>query len=139
MRQVDAHVQRRLVEKGLDISRIHMMVLKTVNHRGPQPQTDLAFITDRDKTSLVRLIDTMVRKGLVVRELSPTDKRVNLIKLTPKGLVKLKEAEPVVISIFEELQAGITEAERKVVLAAMQTIQDNACRDKDLCQEITTT
>ena len=47
-------------------------------HDGPLPQHDLAFLTDRDKTSLTRLLSTMEKKNLVARITSSEDKRVNL-------------------------------------------------------------
>lgn len=136
MKHIDAFIHKKLTEGGIGVSKKHLMVMRVLHHRGPQPQTNLAFITDRDKTSLARLIGTMEKRGLVERTGSEKDKRVNIISLTESGSVKLKETEPFMLSLFAELEVGVSESEKQNLIKALKIIQNNACSDKNTCCEI---
>lgn len=101
---------------------INRMMLYNLEKRGlpiePEQWTILAFLwiedgvtqqvlcdyTFKDKPSMTRLIDKLVKQKLVIRKISPTDRRSNQIFLTPlgKGIeVKTKEA------ILETMQTSL--------------------------------
>lgn len=52
---------------------------------GDCSMTRLARLSASDRTTLTRSIDGLIRDGLVVREASPTDRRIVVIRLTPEG------------------------------------------------------
>ncbi|MCK5677150.1 MAG: MarR family transcriptional regulator, partial [Flavobacteriaceae bacterium] len=52
-----------LHENNIDLSKEQWLVLKMLHDVDGQVQNDLAFITDRSKTSLTRLINTIEKKG----------------------------------------------------------------------------
>jgi DNA-binding MarR family transcriptional regulator len=62
----------------------------------PLSQQEIAGRVGIDRTSMVALIDALQRKGLVVREPSPSDRRRNLIALTARGRTCFTQAEQVV-------------------------------------------
>ena len=125
MKHIDLFIQGKLAEKGIKLTRQQMILMKILFHDGPLPQNDLAFLTDRDKTSLTRLLGTMEKKNLVARIASQEDKRVNMVHLTKHGEKTITELMPVFLEIIMQMQDGISEEEQKVVIGVMKQIQQN--------------
>ena len=82
MKSFDFHLADELLNAGISLSKHQIILLRILSMEDGIPQNDLAFITDRDKTSLTRLISTMERKGLLKRKTCETDKRVNNVFIT---------------------------------------------------------
>lgn len=78
-------MQLNFKNAGYDVTFEQWTVLLSLWIRDGRSQQDLSEETKRDQTSLSRLLDNMVRKNLIVRVQSPTDRRTNLIYLTHKG------------------------------------------------------
>ncbi len=110
---------------GINISKEQFIVLKHLDVKDGRKQNDLAFITDRSKTALTRLIHTMEKKGLVRRSISENDMRINHVFLTPFGKKTWDDAHPFFLKIVEELQEGISEKDLLTVQNALKIIQDN--------------
>lgn len=125
MKHVDYLIQSKLNEAGLSLTKKQCILMKLISE-GPKPQQSLALITDRDKGSLTRLIQSLERKQYVMRFISSRDKRVNLVQLTNKGKQALGEASPVLHAVFKSLQKGITRNEKEVVSNVLHRIMDNA-------------
>lgn len=125
MKMIDGYVNARLSEKGVPLTRQQIVLMKTLYNEGPQPQNNLACLTERDKTSLTRLVNGMEKKNLVARITSSEDKRVNLIHLTKNGEKVLNETAPVLLSIAQELQSNIAADDREIVIRALERIQEN--------------
>ena len=70
---------------NVDLTLKQWIVLKHLVEEDGREQKHLAMITERDKTSLTRLISTLEKKGLVRREVSQKDKRVNHLFITTMG------------------------------------------------------
>lgn len=112
-------------ENGIKLSKEQWLVLKKLHDQNGQTQNDLAFITNRSKTSLTRLINTMEKKGYVVRMTSKKDKRINHIFLTDEGKVIFKKSLPVLQNLISELQEGINPEELKLTIKVLDQIQNN--------------
>jgi len=125
MKHIDHFINMRMADHGLDLSRQQVILLKILHYEGPQSQNSLACVTDRDKTSLTRLLSTMEKKNLVARIGSQQDKRVNMIHLTKRGEQVLKEVEPILTELIGEMQEGIDENDQRTVIEVMKKLQDN--------------
>ena len=133
MKHIDMFIAGKLAEKGINLTRQQMILMKILFHDGPLPQNDLAFLTDRDKASLTRLLKTMEKKNLVARITSPEDKRVNMVHLTKHGEKTLSDITPLFLEIIMQMQEGISEDEQKVVIGVMKQIQENIENNSDSC------
>ncbi len=133
MKHIDLYIATKMAEHGMNLTRQQVILLKILFHDGPLPQHDLAFLTDRDKTSLTRLLSTMEKKNLVARITSPEDKRVNMVHLTKNGEKVLNETAPVLLEVIMHMQSGITEDEQKTVIGVMRKIQENIEKHLDSC------
>ncbi len=112
-------------ENGIDLSKEQWLVLKKLHDKDGLIQNDLAFITDRSKTSLTRLINTMEKKQLVHRVNSKEDKRINHIHISDLGKSVFKRSLPVLHKIITELQNGISDLEIKTTIKVLNHIQSN--------------
>ncbi|MFT7334035.1 MAG: DNA-binding MarR family transcriptional regulator, partial [Sphingobacteriales bacterium] len=122
MKLVDSYFESFMTEKGFNVSRRQWLVLMIIHSNGPQPQHNLAIITERDKASLKRLIDTMERKNFVARLPSPDDKRVNLIHLTKQGVSIAEKTKPIMQGLIDELQEGTSKEDREAAIRVMGKI-----------------
>jgi MarR family transcriptional regulator, organic hydroperoxide resistance regulator len=70
---------------GLDLPASEINVLANLAGRGPLTVGALAAATATRPTTLTSVLDRLVRRGHVVREVDPADRRSFLISLTPAG------------------------------------------------------
>lgn len=119
-------VSENLKAHNKDITMEQWVVLKILHedHDGIV-QNELAFVTNRNKTTLTRLINTMEKKNLVARIPSKQDSRKNLIYLTKKGKDLFLKIKPVILESIEQMQAGITQEEKDFFIQIMTRIQQN--------------
>lgn len=125
MKLVDAYITHQLVEQNIDLTKVQLILLKILYSNDGQPQNDLALITNRDKASLARLLDTMVRKGLVVRVPSKEDKRINLVHITKKGMEYYERARPVLTEMINHIQQGISPKDIEFMIEKFRHMQQN--------------
>jgi len=114
-----------LLEHDIDITKEQLVILMKLNEKGSLKQSELAFITDRDKTSLTRLINTMERKNLVERKISTEDKRVNIIHITNTGFKLFTKASPIAFTTIQKVQQGLSSSEVNDAIATIEKIQNN--------------
>lgn len=122
---MDYYIADYMKAQGINISKEQFIVLKHLQMEDGRKQNDLAFITNRSKTALTRLINTMEKKGLVRREISETDLRINHVFLTKQGKNTWDNAYPYFVEIVENLQKGIPEEDLLTVQKTMKIIQEN--------------
>jgi DNA-binding MarR family transcriptional regulator len=118
-------VSQRFSMASLDLTAHQWLLLKKLDEFGEQPQQNLAFITDRDKTSLTRLINTVERKKLVKRVPSQEDKRVNNVHITNEGTEALKKALPIMQELIREMEKGIPPEELKETIKTLKKVRHN--------------
>ena len=66
-------------------------------------QKDLAASVGIENPSIVRLIDTLIAKGLIQRSEDATDRRAKLLCLTPEGRLLVDRIKETVMAIENEL------------------------------------
>jgi len=88
-------------------------------------QNKLAFITDRNKASLTRLINGMEKNKLVSRIKSKEDSRKNIVYNTQKGNELFLKIKPIMLKSISKVQEGITKDEMNHFIQIMSKIQKN--------------
>lgn len=119
---------QRFEEAGMDLTPKHWIALRFLMEEDGLDQKHLALITDRDKTSLTRLITGMEKRRLVRRVPSDTDKRANRLFITKKGREMFLALVPVVQRTIETMQEGIDDNDIQHVIRVTQRIQENIKR-----------
>ncbi len=116
----------QFIENNIKLTKEQWLLLKKLHERNGQVQNDLAFITDRSKTSLTRLIGTMEKKGLVYRVGCEADRRINRVYYTEKGKDIFAQAEPVFLEVIEQLTENLSEEQVKLTIESLKQIIKNA-------------
>lgn len=96
----------------LGIESKHMGVLLELGRGGPGSQRELIERTGGDKSSMVRIVDELERRGLAERRRAEGDRRAYAVRLTPAGEKLLTEAQAIADQVGAELLAGLTPPER---------------------------
>ena len=78
-------------------------------------------VLSRERVS--RVVDELVRAGLVVRERNPEDKRSVFAVLTPAGRGRLRDSAPRYLAGIERLFTGhLSDTEAQTITAALQRV-----------------
>lgn len=112
-------------ERGVDLTREQFILLKMLYNKDGVPQSELVFITENNKSSITRLINTMEKKNLVARIPSRADGRVNHIYLTKKGRTTFLETLPMILEMREEIERGISREEMCIAIDVLQKVLEN--------------
>ena len=123
-KMVSMMVKSYFVGNNIPLTKEQFIVL-LCSEEGCKNQSFLAMVTERDKVSLTRLIQSLEKKKYVKRAISAEDSRVNEVELTCEGKVILEETKPVMKKLFSMVQQGITEEEMELVTQVLQKMQLN--------------
>ncbi len=116
----------QFIENNIKLTKEQWLLLKKLHERNGQIQNDLAYITDRSKTSLTRLISTMEKNGLVYRVGCEADRRINHVYYTEKGKTIFEQAEPVFLEVIEQLTENLSQEQIELTLDTLKQIIKNA-------------
>jgi DNA-binding MarR family transcriptional regulator len=119
------YMQQKFMRFNVDLTPKQWIVLRHLIEEDGLEQKHLAMITERDKTSLTRLISTLEKKGLVRREVSVTDKRVNHLFITTSGKEAYTATLPLIAQSIQELQNGIDKEDLDLAIATIGKVRDN--------------
>ncbi|MFN8215344.1 MAG: MarR family transcriptional regulator [Solirubrobacterales bacterium] len=77
---------------------------------------------------LTKLVDRLIKAGLLARAFCETDRRVSYATLLPAGLQLLEEMRPVVSGELEAtFAANLSEAQAEALTETLQSVQGKAC------------
>lgn len=100
-------------------------VLASLADDGEAAQAALADRISFDRSDLVSVLDELERLGHVVRRTDPTDRRRNIVGITPTGQKLLTDMDQLIFAAEAELLEPLTAAERKTLLALLsRLVQD---------------
>ena len=125
MKMLDCHYQEVFKDSNFNLTKNQWSLLKILKDDDGKPQSELAFITNRDKASLTRLISVMEKKNFVERVPSKLDKRINHIFITKIGIAVFEETLPLVRKVLNNVQSGLTDSEIEQCISTMKKIQTN--------------
>lgn len=94
-------------------------------------QKQLAKEVDKDQATLVRILDILERKKLVVRKKSTEDRRSFLIYTTPEGKKMQKEVYPFVEGLFGNIINGISTDQLNSFIDTLNKIEKNISIEED--------
>ena len=89
-------------------------------------QKDMAEIMGKDKSAILRLIDTLEKNELVRRVVDVNDRRKNYLMVTKRGERVIKQYLEIELTLTYELQLGLTDAELSTFYKVVNHIKCNA-------------
>lgn len=112
----------RFRAKNLDITPEQWVILSRLYSEGEHHQTDLANKSFRDKPTVSRILDLLVKKNLVVRSQDKVDARKFLVSLTRQGRALVEEALPEVEESREKGWVNLTKEEYETLVALLDKV-----------------
>jgi DNA-binding MarR family transcriptional regulator len=97
-------------------------ILKCLERQGPHHLTEVSATLGVKKNTLSELLDRMVRDGLVARELSPGDRRVVRLRITPSGRSAIHGFEKSLMDNIEEYLKALGAEDRRDLVTAMESL-----------------
>ncbi|GLY34281.1 MarR family transcriptional regulator [Amycolatopsis sp. NBRC 101858] len=116
--RVLAEAERPVLEEH-GLSMWQYVVLSALSPGAAPSQLVLAQQIHYDKTRLIALLDGLVAEGLVSRSPDPSDRRARVVRLTPLGVGRHAAVRDAIRVVEEELLAGMTTEERRVLRAGL--------------------
>lgn len=117
------YINDKMLEKGVDLTRNQYILLKVLLEREGSTQNDLAFLTERDKTSMARLVNAMENKGLIKKVTAKQDRRRRQIYLTDEGKNTLEKAIPLMKDLELNLTKELGVKELQTTINVLHSVQ----------------
>ena len=109
---------------GLDLPASEINVLANLAGHDPLTVGALAAATATRPTTLTSVLDRLVRRGYVIREVDPADRRSFLVSLTPAG----QRAAGTISAAVRELERGalsrVSPAQRAGFFAVIDALSE---------------
>ena len=108
-----------------DITVDQWLVIETLYKHKKTTHNELARNTSKDITTISRIIELLVKKGLVKREADLLDRRKVHVQLTPAGLDKYRDVKSLVYDMRKTGWKTLTEADYIELTRILDTIYAN--------------
>jgi DNA-binding MarR family transcriptional regulator len=119
---------RAAVEMGLSDVR-DWLVLAALDDSRQRTQAELSRIVCVDKTTLISVLDRLEQRGLVVRTVSPSDRRVRIPQITDAGRHVYAQFAAARDSAEGRALRGVDSEQRELLLALLARIADREADD----------
>lgn len=125
MKLLENRVEEIMAENGIELKRMQFIVLKYIDENEGLCQNDLAFFANRNKSTLTRMMNTLIKKGHIKRTTCTEDKRRNSIGLTVKGKETINKAIPHFKELIDAMEHGISKEDKETTIKVLKHIQSN--------------
>lgn len=120
------HLGRFLETHHSELTPETYFIVMKLYETGSLAQNELVEVALEDGPNVSRLVERLVKTGLVERREHPNDRRARLLELTAEGkslAERVKSDQP---GAREALFAGITESEIETVRSVLDRLNENA-------------
>ncbi len=120
-----SEMQRRLKAAGHGITVEEWALMMVVWADGPVPMSDLAKATLRDRTTVTRVVDRLVAKGLLKRQQAEADRRQVVMEATKAARGIEGDVMGVAQGLIRDTLIGIPKDDIAVTLRTLKALNDN--------------
>lgn len=110
------------------VSSVQYAALTTLQRSPGMSQNELGAALDLDRSTIADLVSRMVARGVISREQDATDRRRNLLHLTPLGAAEVNELRPGVERVnrllTDPLDSQQTEQLRRLLRALLAPAEE---------------
>jgi MarR family transcriptional regulator, lower aerobic nicotinate degradation pathway regulator len=132
LHKLPGHLIRRLQQiavalfvaecEALDLTPVQYASLAVIRDVPDLDVTRLSSLVALDKATLAKVIERLEAKGWILRDGSDADKRVKLLRITPKGRKALTAAEPGVRRCQRRILEPLSEKERQSFMKMLERL-----------------
>lgn len=121
LNQVAVEFRNREIELTFE----QFVMLKMIDSNSDLIQQDIANHLQKDKSLIVRQMNSLLEKQYVVRLTNREDKRKKNLLLTPKGTEMMNRITGLAFEVSNKLLAGVDEKDEEAFLRVLNKIQEN--------------
>ena len=122
LKQYTANMLRK---NNVGLTPEQFLLIDIIWNQGEMSQQKLADTMQKDKNSITKLINSLEKKGLIIRIRDENDKRSNIISLTHKSRDMKNYAKETGIKILDNILEGIDEEELRSFLSTLNKLTAN--------------
>jgi len=115
-------IEKRFAQAGLPIVAQDFAILFRLFSSGTLSQADIVHLMMRDKTTVTRRLDGLVKKGLIARSPNAEDRRRFDIHLTKEGKAILDTAFPLARDFQKELVQDIPQQDKEITIQVLKKV-----------------
>jgi DNA-binding MarR family transcriptional regulator len=104
------------------VTPVQYAALSAAQRQPDMDQRTLASSIGFDTSTIGGVIDRLERRGLLLRQASPDDRRVRLLRVTPEGEALLQQLTRPVLKAQQRILAPLPAADRDAFLAMLTTL-----------------
>ncbi len=119
---VKSALQRAFKEKGYEITAEQWNIIRHLWEEEGLSQREIGDKAAKDKPNITRMLDVLEKKGLLVRQPDPRDRRKYRLYLTPEGKDLHRQLLPVARDLRERVFRNLTPEERRLLKETMNRI-----------------
>jgi DNA-binding MarR family transcriptional regulator len=125
IRQMRMVSQQTFLQAGVDITVEQWVVLYIIHDGQGLSQVEITELAFKDAPTVTRIIDNLVKKGWVYRQMSSEDRRKFEIYTTNEGKMMVKKLLPMVMAIREQGIVNISESDLRVFKRVLGRLIEN--------------
>ncbi len=103
------------------------VIMKSVEENPDISPTQLSEITFKDKTTITRMIDTLVKNGMLIRIPREDDRRAYNIQWSSKGEEVMKNILPIAEDVINKLRSQFQPQELEIFLNILEKLKKTPC------------
>ncbi|WP_157017020.1 MarR family winged helix-turn-helix transcriptional regulator [Mesorhizobium xinjiangense] len=115
-----------VADAGFDLTPVQYAALVSVNAHPDIDQVTLAGLIAYDRTTIAGVVDRLVQKGFLTREVSDRDRRARVLRVTDAGLETIGNITPAVEEAQKVMLGGLTDEEARAFLRLLRKATDAA-------------
>jgi MarR family 2-MHQ and catechol resistance regulon transcriptional repressor len=97
-------------------------VMELLLHKGPQPVNEIGRRIELTSGSITTAVDRLAARGVVTRELHPTDRRTRMVRLTARGEQAAQKAFAAHKQSMDAAAAPLSNAERETLIQLLKKL-----------------
>lgn len=109
--------------KSYNLTSEQYVIMKSIEENPEITPTLLSEITLKDKTTITRMIDTLVKNEMLIRTPKVNDRRAYQLSWSKKGEKTMKEILPITGNILEKLSGQFTDKDLKTFFKMLETLR----------------
>lgn len=109
---------------GFSLTIDQWLVIKSIEEKNHLTQNQLADNIFKDGASVSRIIDSLVKKGMITRTPSDKDRRISLLSLTKEGRFQLERIKLIMSDIRTLGVRNLTDDQVEQTMKVLRVIQE---------------
>lgn len=124
-KRVKQYAQTEFSRHAFDLTVDQWIVLRNLYENAELTNKEMAELCGKDQPTLTRIVDILLKKGLVIRQPHDSDRRALRLQLTPSGVQKVEEIAPKVAVFRMQAWQNLTEEDFGHFTRILNKIYDN--------------